>query len=159
MGLIFVVSNAVPGGFLPEEDQGYIFVNAQLPEASSLQRSDEISNQIEAVLDKYPEIEYHTTVTGFSLLSGGFSTNNSFIFISLRDWAERDLNALELTRLINQEIAAIKGGLCFSFGPPAIPGLGSGSGFTIMLQDKIGQTPEYLADATAQFIQASRETT
>ena len=157
MVLIFVVSSAVPGGFLPEEDQGYIFVNAQMPEASSLQRSDEVAKEIEKVLDNYPEIKYHTTITGFSLLSTGFSTNNVFIFVSLEDWAERDLNATELTRLVNRDLAKINSGLCFSFGPPAIPGLGSGSGFTLMLQDKTGQSPEYLAGVTAKFIQACRE--
>ena len=154
---IFVVSLGVPGGFLPEEDQGYFFVNAQMPSASSLQRSDEVAKQIEEVLNKYPEIEYHTTVTGFSMLSGGFSTNNSFIFVALKDWAERDLTALEITRKINRDLSQIKGGLCFSFGPPAIPGLGSGSGFTMMIQDKTGQTPEYLAKVTGDFIGACRK--
>ena len=153
---IFVVSSGVPGGFLPEEDQGYLLVNAQMPEASSLQRSDEVAKQIEHVLKKYPEIAYYTTVTGFSMMTGGFSTNNSFIFVALKDWGERELTALDLTRKINNDLAQIKGGLCFSFGPPAIPGLGSGSGFTMMIQDKKGASPEYLSKVTTDFILACR---
>ena len=156
-GSIFIVGKGVPSGFIPEEDQGYFFVNAQLPEASSLQRSDEVALQMEAILATYPEIEFSTTVTGFSMLSGGFSTNNTFIFVALKDWAIRERNVLEITRSINREMAGIKGALAFSFGPPAIPGLGSGSGFTLMLQDKVGGTPEFLDAVTKEFITECRK--
>lgn len=155
--LIFVFASGVPGGFIPEEDQGYILVNAQLPSAASLQRSDEVALQIESILQKYPEIEYYTNVTGFSMFSGGFSTNNDFIFISLKNWAERDLTALELTRLINRDLASVKKAMAFCFGPPAIPGLGSGSGFSMMIQDKLGKEPTYLAAVTAEFIAEARK--
>lgn len=155
--LIFVVSSRVPGGFIPEEDQGYILVNAQLPEASSLQRSDEVAVQIEAILEKFPEIEYYTNVTGFSMFTGGFSTNNVFIFIGLKNWGERELNALELTRAINAELKSIKGAMAFCFGPPAIPGLGSGSGFSLMIQDQLGKDVNYLAEHTAKFIGECRK--
>ncbi|MEQ8323163.1 MAG: efflux RND transporter permease subunit [Vicingaceae bacterium] len=156
-GSIFLVSKGVPSGFIPEEDQGYIFVNAQLPPASSLQRSDEIARNIEEILSQFPEVEYTTNATGFSMLSGGFSTNNDFIFVSLVDWAEREKSALELVREINFKLQGIKGAIAFAFGPPAIPGLGSGSGFTLMLQDKTGNSPAYLADQTNAFLKECRK--
>jgi HAE1 family hydrophobic/amphiphilic exporter-1 len=155
---IVIIGRFVPGGFIPEEDQGYLFINAQLPDASSLQRSDEIASQIEDIILGFDEIEYLSNATGFSLISGSFSTNAIFMFISLKDWGDRDITALELSRQINMRLAReVKGAVAFAFGPPAIPGLGNGSGFTIMLQDKGGNTPEYLAEQSRKFIQAAMQ--
>lgn len=156
VGIIFL-GGRVPAGFIPEEDQGYLFVNMQLPDAASLQRSDVVAKQIEQILLSYDEIEYVSNATGFSLLSGSFSTNSGFMFISLKEWDLRDRTALEIARDINIKLQSIKGAVAFAFGPPAIPGLGSGSGFTLMLQDKGGNTPDYLAVQTAQFIRAASQ--
>lgn len=150
------IGRAVPGGFIPEEDQGYLFVNIQLPDASSLQVSDKVATQVENILAKYEAIDMVTNVTGYSLISGAFSTNAIFMFVSLKDWGERDLTALELSRQINAQLQKeVLSAMAFSFGPPAIPGLGNGSGFTMMLQDQAGNTPEYLAEQSNKFIQAA----
>jgi HAE1 family hydrophobic/amphiphilic exporter-1 len=86
------------------------------------------------------------------------SSNSGFIFISLKNWDERDITALELVHILNKEFyVGIKGAQVFAFGPPAIPGLGNGSGFTLMLQDKAGNTPEFLAQQSAKFIQAAMQ--
>lgn len=154
--LLIVIGRFVPGGFIPEEDMGYLFVNIQLPNAASLQRTDVVAKQVEQILKRHEEVEYVTTAAGYSLLSGTMSSNAGFIFISLRNWDERDITALELVSILNKEFyVGIKGAQVFAFGPPAIPGLGSGSGFTLMLQDKAGNTPEYLAQQSARFIQAA----
>ncbi|MCB0804957.1 MAG: efflux RND transporter permease subunit, partial [Bacteroidales bacterium] len=155
---ILFLGRGVPGGFIPEEDQGYLFVNIQLPDASSLQRSDEVAKQAEAILSDFPEIKFITNVTGFSLISGASSTNAVFLFVALQDWGERDQTALELTRMINGRLQKeVKSARAFAFGPPAIPGLGNGSGFTMMLQDKSGNSPEYLAEQAGKFIQAANQ--
>ena len=156
-GSIFFIAQQVPGGFIPEEDQGYLFVNAQLPNAASLQRSDEVASQIENILKGYEEIEFYTNVTGYSMLTGAFSTNSIFMFISLKEWKEREATALEISRNINRDLASIKSAQAFSFGPPAIPGLGSGSGFSMMIQDKGGGSPDYLAEESTKFIMAAME--
>jgi HAE1 family hydrophobic/amphiphilic exporter-1 len=84
------------------------------------------------------------------------ATNNAFMFATLTDWGNRDLTAKELIDRINVELATkIKGAQVFAFGPPALPGLGNGSGFSIMLQDKGGNTPEYLSENVGKFIQAA----
>ena len=154
--LLLVIGRFVPGGFIPEEDMGYLFVNIQLPNAASLQRTDVVAKQVEQILKKHEEVEYVTTAAGYSLLSGTMSSNAGFIFISLRNWDERDITALELVSILNKEFyVGIKGAQVFAFGPPAIPGLGNGSGFTLMLQDKAGNTPEYLAQQSARFIRAA----
>jgi HAE1 family hydrophobic/amphiphilic exporter-1 len=153
-----VFGTLVPGGFIPEEDMGYLFINMQLPNAASLQRTDEIGRQVEEIVLQYPEVEYLTNATGFSLLSGAMATNNGFMFASLKNWGEREATARGMIDRLNREFAMkIKGAQVFAFGPPALPGLGSGSGFSIMVQDRGGNSPEYLAENTARFIQAANQ--
>lgn len=149
-----LLSKVVPSGFIPEEDMGYFFINVQLPNAASLQRSDDISKQIETILMNNNYIKYATTATGYSMLSGSFSSNNSFIFITLIPWGDRSETAKEIVNDLNKEFSAkILGAQVFAFGPPALPGLGNGAGFSIMLQDKGGNTPEYLAKHAQNFIE------
>ena len=152
-----IFGSLVPGGFIPEEDMGYFFVNIQLPNAASLQRSDEVSKEVEIILGEIEEIEYVTSAVGYSMLSGAMTSNTAMLFGSLSDWSERDMTAEEIVQLVNQKLSKVKGAQVFAFGPPAIPGLGNGSGFSIMLQDKGGNTPEYLAENTIKFIKAANQ--
>ncbi|MCK4406480.1 MAG: efflux RND transporter permease subunit [Bacteroidales bacterium] len=156
-GAIIIISKFVPGGFIPEEDQGYFCVNIQLPDAASLQRTDVITAKIEDILMDHEEINFVTNVTGYSLLTGSCSTNGGFMFISLKDWGKRDKTALQIIREVNMELQSIKGAVVFAFGPPAIPGLGTGSGFSLMLQDKGGNSPEYLAQQASMFVKSAME--
>ena len=151
-----VFGKLVPGGFIPEEDMGYLYVNIQLPNASSLQRSDVIAEDVENIIMEFPQVEYVTNATGFSMLSGAYAPNNAFMFVTLKDWSERDITAREFTALLNRMLAnRIKGAIAFAFGPPAIPGLGNGSGFSIMIQDRGGNTTQYIAENSIKFIQAA----
>ena len=148
-----IFSTMVPGGFLPEEDQGYFFVNMQLPNAASLQRTDEVAREVEKRLLAYEDIEYVTNLTGFSLLSGAMIPNNGFVFVKLKNWSEREATANEIMQKVNYELSTnIAAGQVYAFGPPAIPGLGNGSGFSIMIQDQGGNDPNYLAENTYKFI-------
>jgi len=164
-GFIFIIivtvcmgflGKMVPGGFMPEEDMGYLMVNIQLPDAASLQRSNAVSKKVEKIIQKYDEVEFATTAAGYSLLSGSMSSNAGFIFVALKGWNEREKTAKEIVALLNADFqASINEAQVFAFGPPAIPGLGSGSGFTLMIQDKGGNTPDYLARQTTKFVQAA----
>ncbi|WNJ20290.1 efflux RND transporter permease subunit [Pontibacter sp. G13] len=146
----------VPGGFIPEEDQGYCFVNVQLPNAASLQRSDEVTRKIEQMVMQIPGVDLVSTATGFSMISGAMSSNAGFMFITLKNWDERDKTANEIVQAINGILfTQIVEAQAFAFGPPAIPGLGNGSGFSLMLQDRVGSTPEFLAQNSAAFMQAA----
>ena len=148
----------VPGGFIPEEDMGYLFVNMQLPDAASLQRSDAVARKIEQIILNHPEVKYVTNVTGFSLFTGAMSSNQGLMFVTLQNWDDRDITVTEFVQILNRELYGnIKGARAFAFGPPAIPGLGNGSGFSIMIQDKGGNDPAYLAQHTGKFIQAVNE--
>ena len=153
-----VFGKLVPGGFIPEEDMGYLFVNMQLPDAASLQRSDAIAKKSEHIILDHPEVKYVTNVTGFSLFTGAMSSNQGLMFVTLKNWDDRDITVKEFVQILNRELYGnIKGARAFAFGPPAIPGLGNGSGFSIMIQDKGGNDPAYLARHTGKFIQAVNE--
>ncbi|RKD92139.1 efflux RND transporter permease subunit [Mangrovibacterium diazotrophicum] len=156
--LMMVLGKMVPGGFIPEEDQGYLFINVQLPDASSLQRTDKVLDRATAILSQVEYVASATSASGFNMLSGSNSTNAGVIFLTLKDWAERDKTANEIAQYLNYLFySQIKEAQVYAFGPPAIPGLGNGSGFSLMLQDKSGSSPQYLAEQAAKFIQAANQ--
>ncbi len=163
-GLVFLtirLVDRIPGGFVPEEDQGYILVNAMLPDASSLQRTDEVMRKVEKILGANEGVEGYNTISGFSLLTGAYSSNMGFFFVQLKPWEERHTAELHSNGIINALNAAfakeVPEGIVAAFGPPAIPGLGTGAGFTMELQDRVGHTPQWLAEQAAAFIAAARQ--
>ena len=145
-------------GLLPEEDQGYFFLNVQLPTAASLQRTDDVAKKIEAILKDTPGVQTYNTVVGFSLLSFVNATYNAFYFVTLKPWGERGsgLTADAILRNLNQRLAAVPDAQIFGFPPPAIPGIGTSGGATFMLEDRSGQGVEFLAQNTDRFLQAAR---
>lgn len=156
-GLVYL-GKVLPGGFMPSEDMGYLLVNVQLPDAASLQRSDAVVKKVEEIIGRHEEVEFVTAATGFSLISASMSSNAGFVFVSLKDWSEREKTANEVVTALNRDLfLGVNEAQVFAFGPPPIPGLGSGSGFTMMIQDRAGNSPEYLANQTAGFIQTALE--
>jgi len=157
---IVLFGRALPAGFVPEEDQGYILANVQLPDAASLQRTDEIAKKAEQIVMDTPGVESVTTITGYSLLSSAYASNTAFFFITLKPWKERgapDQHSFALIERLNKQFSTeVTEALAFAFGPPAIPGLGTGSGFSMMLQDRSGGTPEFLAAQAQAFITEAR---
>jgi len=157
--LILVLGRRIPGGFLPEEDQGYFLATLQLPSASSLERTNLVAEKVGKIISAEQNIKTLTTVGGFNFISGAVQTNAASFFISMKNWDERPGKANMVSSVIarlNRRLALeIPEGVSFCFGPPAIPGLGTGSGYTIMLQDKSGGDPQYLAANTNKFIAAA----
>jgi HAE1 family hydrophobic/amphiphilic exporter-1 len=148
----------VPSGFIPEEDMGYVLININTPPASSLQRTDEVTHKVEAILAKEEILKAYTTINGFSLLTGSYLPSNAFIFVSLKPWEEREMTAKQLAAKLNRIFASqITNATVMAFGPPAIQGLGASAGFSMMLQDRSGNTPQYLADQTRAFIAAAQK--
>jgi hydrophobe/amphiphile efflux-1 (HAE1) family protein len=151
---------SLPNGFVPEEDQGYLLAGVQLRPASSLQETDKATKQVEQIIMDTPGVELVTTVTGFSLVSSAYGTNTGFFFISLRPWKERtskEEHAFNITSSLNKRLAAALPGFQSSvFGPPAIAGLGTGAGFSLMLQDRQGRSPQFLAEESQKFMEAVR---
>jgi HAE1 family hydrophobic/amphiphilic exporter-1 len=150
----------IPSSFLPDEDQGYLYINLQLPNAASLQRTDEVARKIEDVLAKTPGVQYTTSVIGFSLLSFVRTSYNGFFFVTLKPWDERksrDVQLQEIKQRINRSLSQIPEGIAFSFSPPSIPGVGTSGGFTFALEDRSGQDVTFLANNLQTFMNAARK--
>jgi hydrophobe/amphiphile efflux-1 (HAE1) family protein len=150
----------LPSSFLPDEDQGYMFMNLQLPNASSLQRTEAVAHQIEDVLAKTPGIESTASVIGFSLLSLTRSSYNAFFFVTLKEWKDRQKREEQyqfIRQDINRKFAGLAQGIAFSFSPPAIPGVGTSGGFTFVLEDRSGKDVAFLASQVNTFLAAARK--
>ena len=153
MGGIWLLGKHVPGGFIPDEDKGYLFVAVQLPEGASLQRSDEILKQVEDIVLNTHGVRSGLGLAGFNILNSLNFPNAAMMFVGLEDWEERQdpsLQASAIAREWNRKFAAIPGARALAFGPPPLPGYGNVSGFTMQLQDRSGGSIEQLAGYVRQ---------
>ncbi len=151
---------SLPVGFVPDEDQGYLFVNVQLPDAASMERTDAVCKQVEAILAETEGVAAFNTVAGYSLLSQSSATYNAFFWVSLAPWEERttrETGFKGIVKHLNERFADIPAAQVFAFLPPAIPGIGTGGGFSMMLQDRSGGSVEFLAENLERFIDAARQ--
>ncbi len=137
----------VPTGFVPAEDQGFLFVDVQLPDAAASNRTQEVMHKLGDIVKNEPAATDFIAVSGFSLL-GGAGSNNALGIVILKDWEERTSSELGLravlTRLMGQ-FWAMPDAQIMAFNPPSIPGLGTSAGFEFRLQDSEGREPAELA--------------
>ena len=153
-------SAKLPSSFLPDEDQGYMYMNLQLPNAASLQRTEAVAHEIEDLLAKTPGVESTASVVGFSLLSLTRSSYNAFFFVTLKEWKDRQKREEQyqfIRQSVNRKLAGLPQGIAFSFSPPAIPGVGTSGGVTFVLEDRSGKDIEFLADNMNKFLAAARK--
>jgi HAE1 family hydrophobic/amphiphilic exporter-1 len=154
------IARGIPNSFLPDEDQGYLYVGMVLPNAASLQRTIEASKSVEDVILKTPGVESIVSVNGFSLLSFTQSTYNAFYFVTLKDWDKRkskDQQYKAIQQNIAKGLGGIKQGIAFSFPPPAIPGVGTSGGVSAVLEDRSGGDQQFLTDNVNKFMAALRK--
>src|SRR6266576_3310354 len=150
----------IPSSFLPDEDQGYLYINLQLPNAASLQRTNAVAKQIEDALANTPGVQYTTSVIGFSLLSFVRTSYNGFFFVTLKPWDDRksrDQQFQEIKQQINRRLSQIPEAIAFSFSHPSIPGVGTSDGFTFVLEDRAGNDVQFLANNLNTFLTAARK--
>ena len=153
-----IVGKRLPSSFVPEEDYGYLFLNVQLPTAASLERTDQVSRKIEAILARTDGVQYSDMIGGFSLLNRVSASYNGFFFVSLKPWGERRLGAREVLAKLNASLATeVPEAMAFAFMPPAIPGLGSSGGFSFWLQDRSGGSVDFLDQNLQKFLAAARK--
>ena len=150
----------LPSSFLPDEDQGYVYVNMQLPNAASQERTSAAAAQVEKILANTPGVEYTTSVIGFSLLSYVRTSYNAFFWVTLKPWDERKNRTEQFQAIkarLNQELSQLPAGTVFTFSPPAIPGVGTAGGFSFVLEDRAGKDVQFLATNLAKFLASCRK--
>ena len=155
------MGKGLPSSFIPEEDQGYAFLQLQLPDAASLQRTDAVMRKMDDMLAHTHGVKSFSGISGFSLLSNTSASYTGFYFLQLDPWDERatpELSANGLMQALNQRMRReIPEAIAFAFGPPAIPGLGTAGGFTFMLQDRSSGSVQQLAETLDKFTVAARK--
>ncbi len=155
-----MLGQRIPASFLPEEDQGYFYAQVILPDAASLQRTDEVMRQCEQILQATPGIEFVSTVTGMNILTGVNTSYGGTFFVSLKEWAERkapEEQYAAILKHVNSPFSQVPGGRAFAFSPPAIPGIGTSGGVTFLLQDRAGKDVGFLAENVMKLVGAARE--
>ncbi|HWY75195.1 MAG TPA: multidrug efflux RND transporter permease subunit [Verrucomicrobiae bacterium] len=163
LGLVAVTvglfGKKLPTGFLPEEDQGFVYINVQLPFAASMDRTVDVCRQVEQMTLSTPGVQSCTTAAGFSLLSLSYNTYSAFLWVTLKDWSERtkpEESYEAIKANLTRKISGLSRGVAFAFPPPAIQGVGTAGGFTFMLEDRSGNDLAFLAANVTKFMEAAR---
>ena len=147
------IGKHVPGGFIPDEDKGYLFVAVELPEGAALQRTDEVLKQVEEIVGNTEGVQSAVALAGMNILNTLNVPNCALMFVGLKPWGERHephLHSKAIAAEWTKKFQAIPGARAFAFGPPPLPGYGNVSGFTMQLQDRSGGTIDDLAGYVKQ---------
>jgi hydrophobic/amphiphilic exporter-1 (mainly G- bacteria), HAE1 family len=155
-----MIGNKLPTSFVPDEDQGYFYLNIQLPNTASLERTRAVTTEVENILAKTPGIRYTTSLLGFSLLSLVRTSYSGFVFVTMDPWDARTTREKQFQAIkarLNQELSRLPEAVAFSFSPPAIPGVGTSGGFTFVLEDRSGGDIQFLSDNVTRFMAAARK--
>jgi len=155
-----ICAKLLPSSFLPDEDQGYMYIQMQLPEASSLEATSDAARAVEAVLKDTPGVKYTSTVMGFSLLSLTRTSYNAFFWVTLQPWEDRksiDEQFQVIKAKLNLKLLTLPQGTVFAFSPPAISGVGTSGGFQFVLEDRAGKGPEFLVKNLNKFLESARK--
>ncbi|MEZ5463487.1 efflux RND transporter permease subunit [Dokdonella sp.] len=155
---ISMLARVTPTGFVPDEDTGAFFIHVVLPEASSSERTSQVLDKVQQLVDGQEGVEAVLTINGYDLISGSNASSAGLAVVRLKPWGERKDKALHadaIMKRLGPQLAAIPEAMAFAFNPPALPGFGSVSGFSMMLQARGESTPEELAGTAQAFIAAA----
>jgi HAE1 family hydrophobic/amphiphilic exporter-1 len=156
-----LLGRALPAGFIPDEDQGLVGINVQLPPAASLERTSAVLRKVEQIVSKLDGIESYQTIGGYGVVTSTYQPNFGTIFIRLKPWEERhdeSLHVRGIMRRLQQELAAIPEAVAFPFNIPTISGFGASAGFNFLLQDRSGTlSVDQLGAQTRAFLAAARQ--
>jgi hydrophobic/amphiphilic exporter-1 (mainly G- bacteria), HAE1 family len=149
-----------PTGFLPTEDQGYFIAAVQLPDAASQERTREVADKVNAILEEMPGVTDYFVIGGFSLLDGSSASNAATIFCRMDDWENRKDPSLKQEKILENfhiQMAGIPEAVIFAFPPPSIRGLGQRAGFTLQLEDRAGVGLDQLRDVMGEVMTAASD--
>ncbi|MGB5716691.1 MAG: efflux RND transporter permease subunit, partial [Gammaproteobacteria bacterium] len=136
---IVTLFGTIPGSFVPPEDQGYLFAAIILPDGASLDRSQALTQEVAEIFAGHPAVEDYSALAGYSLIDGQFKTNSGTVFISLKDFGERQdagMSVDDVIALAAPRLKALQEGIAIPINPPSIPGLGTQGGFEFWLQNR-----------------------
>lgn len=146
---------SLPGGFVPQEDEGYCITNVQLPEAAALDRTKAVMDEVNGVIKQTPGVARYLSICGYSLIDGAVASNTGFSVVVFDDWAERppEEHQSAIITHLNRRLSQLQDCIAFSFPTPSLPGLGLSGGFTFMLEDQGGVGLQQLQDAANTVIE------
>jgi hydrophobe/amphiphile efflux-1 (HAE1) family protein len=154
-------ARAIPTGFIPDEDQGILGVNVQLPPGASLARTSDVLKKVEAILGKTEGVDSYQTIGGYGVVTNTYQTNYGTLFARLHPWEERhgeELHVKGVMAKLQREFAAIPEAVIFPFNIPTLGGFGAASGFNFLIQDRSGSmTVDQLGEQTRAFLTAGRQ--
>jgi len=154
MGLTYFGFSTVPVGFIPEQDKGYLLVNATLPEGASHERTAQVVRELEGLAADTPGVSHTIAVSGYSLLSGVSLSNTGGMFVILDPFTSRvvdpDQSSFAIAKKLRQRFATIREASCVVFNAPPIDGLGNTGGFKLQIRDRTGRGPAVLEQTTAE---------
>lgn len=160
LGLTALLFTRVPGGLVPDEDQGYLLVMGSLQPAASLDRTAEVANTVTETLLAQEEVAHVVTFAGFDLLSGGQKTDSMASFVNLTDWSERDgegEDSMSLAKKFMGLLSGIKDASILALNPPPISGMSTTGGFELYVQDRSGGSLQALQEVTGNLIAAANQ--
>lgn len=160
IGVTWHLFQRVPGGLVPNEDQGYVLLAAALPPAASLERTRAVAEKVTQGVMQTPAVANVITFAGFDILASAQKTNSGISFVTLKDWSQRTdprQDARNLAPAFASLNATFRDGLVFGFNPPPIQGISTTGGFEFYLQDRTGGTLESLAQAAQRLVQAANQ--
>ncbi len=150
----------LPGGFLPDEDQGYLITSYQLPEGASIDRTDQVARQVEQILLSTPGIIATNMFGGFDVLTGTSPSNVGTVFVTLAPWEERESQGLSLETILDAvrpRLAEIRGARVFALNPAPIRGLSRTGGFEMQLEDRAGGSLAELARVARRIVEEANQ--
>ena len=156
----YTLFRIIPGSFVPPEDQGYLFAAVILPDGASLDRSQELTQKVAEIFAEHPAVEDYSALAGYSLIDGQFKTNSGTVFVSLKDFAERQDPSMKLESLfafLQPRLAALTEGVAIPINPPSIPGLGTQGGFEFWIQNRGQGGATRLSEVTKDVIAKANE--
>lgn len=148
----------IPGSFVPEEDQGYMFAAVMLPDGASLDRSEQLTKKVAEIFSEHPAVQDYSVLAGYSLIDGQFKTNAGTVFVAFKDFDQRadpSLSVKALMAYVTPRLRALKEGIVIPINPPSIPGLGTQGGFEFWLQNRGEGGVTRLAEMTKELMVAA----
>ncbi|WP_282165481.1 efflux RND transporter permease subunit [Cellulophaga baltica] len=136
---IFLTSNVLPAGFIPNEDQGMIYAIIQTPPGATLERTNDVARKLQKICEEMDGVESVSSLAGYEIMTEGRGSNAGTCLINLKPWAERSHSVHEIMELLEEETKDL-GAVIEYFEPPAVPGFGSSGGFSMRLLDKTNST-------------------